>query len=217
MTDRRTKRSELSSRRLLKAAGELIATSGYHSATLGAVGARAGYSSSLTTARFGSKAGLLDELVQDIFGRWSIEKMEPQLNDLTGAEALRVIIGGVRDAYCDSPHTVAVLNALVFEAASVSPEINQRIAEFHRNLRIRVQRYVERGVSDGSIRADVDPALTATLIVAQLRGASYLWMSQAPAVNVPRTLDHFIDFLSTQFERRPDRVSSPQTNARKSP
>ena len=50
-TNRHKERSELSTRRLLDAAGELIVEGGYEAMTLAAVGERAGYSRGLPAHR----------------------------------------------------------------------------------------------------------------------------------------------------------------------
>ena len=92
-------RSERSTRLLLRAAGDLVAEGGYQSMTLATVGERAGYSRSLATARFGSKAKLLEALVEEIVVRWDVEKVEPELHDLTGLDALRVMLTEIKNSY----------------------------------------------------------------------------------------------------------------------
>ena len=74
-------RSERSTRLLLRAAGDLVAEGGYQSMTLATVGEHAGYSRSLATARFGSKAKLLEALVDEIVVRWDVETVEPELRE----------------------------------------------------------------------------------------------------------------------------------------
>ncbi|MEU1984508.1 TetR/AcrR family transcriptional regulator [Nocardia sp. NPDC019395] len=168
-------RSERSTRLLLRAAGELVAEGGYQSMTLATVGDRAGYSRSLATARFGSKAKLLEALVEEIVVRWDVEKVEPELHGLSGLDALRVMLTEIRNSYEKSPKSLEILYALIFEAVGPVPELRDRFVEFHQGQRSRIAAYIRRGVDDGSVVADIDPDQQAAAIVAQLRGVGYLW------------------------------------------
>jgi AcrR family transcriptional regulator len=66
----RQERSEVSTRRLLEAATELIAEVGYSGTTLATIGARAGYSRSLVTSRFGTKDNLVAVLLEQLTSAW---------------------------------------------------------------------------------------------------------------------------------------------------
>ena len=186
-------RSERSTRLLLRAAGELVAEGGYQSMTLATVGDRAGYSRSLATARFGSKAKLLEALVDEIVVRWDVEIVEPGLLGLSGLDALRVMLTAIRNAYEKSPRSLATLYALVFEAVGPVPELRDRFIEFHDGQRSRIANYIRSGVQDGSIRQDVDPQQHAAMIVAQLRGVGYLWKLAPQGIDSGTVLVTFID------------------------
>jgi AcrR family transcriptional regulator len=186
-------RSERSTRLLLRAAGDLVAEGGYQSMTLATVGQRAGYSRSLATARFGSKAKLLEALVEEIVVRWDVEKVEPELHGLTGLDALRVLLTEIKDAYEKSPRSLAVLYALTFEAVGPVPELRERFVAFHEKQRSRIANYIRNGVKDGSIVHGVDPEQQATVIVAQLRGVGYLWKLDPDSIDSGAVLTAFID------------------------
>jgi len=186
-------RSERSTRLLLRAAGELVAEGGYQSMTLATVGERAGYSRSLATARFGSKAKLLEALVEEIVVRWDVEKVEPELQDLTGLDALRVMLTQIKNSYAKSPQSLSTLYALVFEAVGPVPELQDRFIAFHKNQRARVAAYIASGLRDGSIRPGIDPDQQAAMIVAQLRGVGYLWKLDPDSIDSSVVLSAFID------------------------
>ncbi|MEU2003383.1 TetR/AcrR family transcriptional regulator [Rhodococcus sp. NPDC019627] len=186
-------RSERSTRLLLRAAAELVAEGGYQSMTLATVGERAGYSRSLATARFGSKAKLLEALVEEIVVRWDVEKVEPELHDLTGLDALRVMLTEIKNSYEKSPRSLSTLYALIFEAVGPVPELRDRFVAFHKNQRSRVATYIRSGLEDGSIRAGIDPDQQAAMVVTQLRGVGYLWKLDPDGIDSGAVLTAFID------------------------
>src|SRR6478735_211829 len=144
-------RSVKSTRALIHAAGDLVAEGGYQSMTLATVGERAGYSRSLATARFGSKAKLLEALVDEIVHRWDVETVAPVQRGLTGLDALHVMLTSIKNAYAKNPKSLTILYALIFEAAGPVPELRERFVEFHRGMRTRIAEYIRSGLKDGSI------------------------------------------------------------------
>ncbi|MDI9977232.1 TetR/AcrR family transcriptional regulator [Rhodococcus sp. IEGM 1307] len=196
-------RSERSTRLLLRAAGELVADGGYQSMTLATVGERAGYSRSLATARFGSKAKLLEALVEEIVVRWDVETVEPEVHDLTGLDTLRVMLTEIKNAYQKSPRSLATLYALIFEAVGPVPELRERFIDFHRNQRSRIAAYIKNGLHDGSIRKGIDPDEQAAMIVAQLRGVGYLWKLETAGIDSGAVLTTFIDQVMSNLAAEP--------------
>jgi AcrR family transcriptional regulator len=204
-------RSEKSTRALIWAAGDLIAEGGYQAMTLATVGERAGYSRSLATSRFGSKAKLLEALVDEIVVRWNLEKVEPETQGLEGLAALRVLLNGIRDSYAKNPRSLSILYALIFEALGPVPDLRERFLTFHQILRVRIASTIRNGLEDGSIRAEIDPDQQASLIVAQLRGVGYMWKLDPESVDPAAVLTLFIDQLTRALASDPailDRVES---------
>ena len=168
-------RSQLSTRLLLQAAGDLVAEGGYASMTLATVGERAGYSRSLATARFGSKGKLLEALVDHIVMRWDIATVLPRTEGRPGLESLMILLEAIRDQYRRDPRSLRVLYALMFEALGPGRELKARFVDFHRGMRARIADTIRHGIEDGSVVAGVDAAVEAELIVAGLRGVGYQW------------------------------------------
>ncbi|WP_342660132.1 hypothetical protein Rruber_04725 [Rhodococcus ruber] len=201
-------RSERSTRLLLRAAAELVAEGGYQLMTLATVGERAGYSRSLATARFGSKAKLLEALVEEIVVRWSVETVEPELQDLSGLDALRVMLTEIKASYEKSPRSLSTLYALIFEAVGPIPELRDRFVAFHRNQRTRVATYIRSGLGDGSIRTGIDPDEQAAMIVGQLRGVGYLWKLDPDGIDSGAVLAAFIDQVVRDLAAAPRQVEN---------
>jgi AcrR family transcriptional regulator len=185
-------RSEKSTRLLIQAAGQLIAEQGYAGVTLATVGKRAGYSRGLATARFGSKAGLLDALVDHIVTRWNFTRVAPRTEGKSGLAGLVIMLESIRDAYVKSPESLSVLYALIFEGLGPAIELRERLATLHANERRNLAGVISRGIKDGSIDPRLDPDLEAQLILATLRGIGYEWRLDPESFDPVSCLDHLI-------------------------
>ncbi|GAA4548660.1 TetR/AcrR family transcriptional regulator [Pseudonocardia xishanensis] len=198
-----TVRSERSTRLLIRAAGELIAEGGYATVTLAMVGERAGYSRSLATARFGSKAKLLDALVDHIVTRWNLATVIPKTEGEPGLEALTIVLRSIRDSYGKDPQSLRVLYALMFEALGPDEELRVRFRDFHRDMRADLAATVRRGIEDGSITAAVDPEAEARFIMATLRGVGYQWRLDPEEFEPVSPLDMLIESTRARLEAVP--------------
>ena len=173
---RQQERNQRSTNALLDAGAELIAEGGFSSLTLAAIGERAGYSRGLVTARFGSKDGLVDELIKRIVGRWSHRNVLPRTQGKSGREAMLVMLDAIRAQAERDPRALRVLYALMFEALGPDVSLRTRFAKFHEDMRADFAGFVRRGKRDGSIARKVDPAAEATLVISGLRGIGYQWL-----------------------------------------
>lgn len=63
------------------------------------------------------------------------------------------------------------------ELASGDPEIAAQIARLMKRYQQRFLRYLQQGIADGSVRADLDPQATASLLVAVSQGLRVLGKS----------------------------------------
>ncbi len=198
-------RNEASTRAMLDATASLIVEGGLDAVTLAAVGERSGYSRGLASARFGSKAGLIDALIDRISYRWRQRVFRPAGRRSTGIEAALVFIEAIWTQMERDDTHLRVFYTLVFEAVGPDPLIRSRIADLNQEQLVGFADYLARGVEDGSIRNDIDVEAEAQLIVAGLRGMAFLWMvdaEQIDGVAAMRTLyDSCADRLATPFGR----------------
>jgi AcrR family transcriptional regulator len=198
LTNRQKQRSQLSTRRLLQAAGELIVEGGYEAMTLAAVGERAGYSRGLVTTRFGSKDQLLNALVERIIGEWSLSNVLPRTKGRSGREAVMILFDAIATQVEREPGAIQVLYALMFEALGPVPDLRTRFVELHSTMRTDLARLIRRGVRDGSIRKGTSPADEAALMVSAIRGIAYQWLLEPEGFDpVPA-----LRYLATTTEAR---------------
>lgn len=197
-TERRTQaeRKESSRKGLLGAALELIAERGFRASSLQAIGERAGYSRGLVSARFGSKEGLLRELVTRMLDRWGTDVRDPAVGSRIGAEALARVAGVHKSAIQQSPDVMRALYMLLFESLSDMPELRGELGRLDQRLRSGTERRLRAGVKAGSVRRDVDAEAQATLFLAVLRGITLQWLVDPDGMDLDRVyaaLDVWLD------------------------
>ncbi|MFZ0676658.1 TetR/AcrR family transcriptional regulator [Candidatus Binatus sp.] len=166
---RRTQRErrELSHDRMLEAATTLIARQGSSRTTLSEIGEASGYTHGLVSHRFGSKADLVRTLIDRLQTHFT-KSLLPSLAGKQGLGALKLACETYLRAAARSER--AALYVLLGEALGPVPEIRPEIAKADENFRRAVREQIESGIRAGEIRAAVDPAAQAALILATLRG-----------------------------------------------
>lgn len=175
--NRQAERSERSTEALLRAASELIATGGLDAMTFAAIGERAGYSRGLVTARFGSKDGLVDAMIRRT---WRRLRVADRLGPGTGAPGLDQIVDLLDAIATDTRRAETDMRALtvLLLGAAVAPEgpMRDRLRRFDHAIVDELTAAIERGIEDGSVRADLDPGTEALHIAGAMRGVAYLWV-----------------------------------------
>lgn len=163
-------------RRVLDAAIALIARNGSRGVTLAQVGEAAGYSRGIVYHQFGSRERML-EAVLDEAQRFEVPDQGDGLEQLT-----RIVEAYLRNLTRRTPSARAFLQ-LWGEAIAADPTLMPLFAERDADFRRFLATVVRRGVTDGSIRDDVDPAAAAVLLVALLRGTGLQLIAQPPVRN----------------------------------
>src|SRR5690242_3009367 len=160
-------------RRVLDAATALVAAHGSSAVSLAAVGAAAGYSRGIVNHHFGSKAGLLEELIKHT-QQFDVPAESPTgLGCLT--EFVAAYLGGMHDR---SPRSEAFLKMWT-ESANLEPSLASLFAERDAWFRSHLAQQIRAGMDDGSIDPDVDPDLAAVAIIGLLRGTAMMAFSTA--------------------------------------
>lgn len=196
-SSRQAERSERSGRALLVAAAELVAEGGLQSLTFVAIGERAGYSRGMVSARFGSKEGLLDALVDRLIAISTHRSARWATGD-TGLEAVLGVLIGLRDSTARNSTELRALHALMFETRG-DPDFNAKFAAYCLSLRDRLASLVRRGVDDGSISPAVNPDSEAAIIVAAMGSAAYQPAIEPGQRAAVETLAYFHDVTAARL------------------
>jgi AcrR family transcriptional regulator len=175
--DRHAARSERSTEALITAAAELASEGGLTAMTFAAIGERAGYSRGLVTARFGSKAGLVDAMIRRAWQRLRIFEVLDESHGKPGLTQVIDLLEAFREQAERDPVTMRALAVLLLEAAvGVDEALHQRVLAFHQAMVDELTRVLARGANDTSVRSDLDPRAEAMHIVSALLGQTYLWV-----------------------------------------
>lgn len=192
-------RSAASDRRMLDAAIELILERGTEKTTLAAIGDKAGYSRGLATYRFGSKAGLFDEVCKQIGRHW-LSYLQAGVGQQTGMAAMTAALDAFFRFLSESPREARVLQILYCGAASPVSEYRETSRNIHQRQQDDVAEWVRAGIDDGSIRADINAQSVAAQYIAYISGMTYLWVINPDSVDFRKANDdmkkHLIRSLS---------------------
>jgi len=167
---------------------ELILERGTDKTTLQAIGEKAGYSRGLATYRFGSKAGLFDEICKSIGRHW-LDYLNAGVGDQVGVEAMCTALDSFFQFVSDYPRDARVLQILYCGAASPGAEYRQTSVNIHDRQRQDVAEWVREGISAGSIRPAVDADSVAAQYIAYISGMTYLWVIDPESINFRKAND----------------------------
>ncbi|MGH1540962.1 MAG: TetR/AcrR family transcriptional regulator [Arenicella sp.] len=167
-------RTDLSDRKMLQAAVQLILSKGAEKTTLKDVGELAGYSRGLAGYRFGSKDGLFKFVLRSLGEHW-LQELAAVCENKVGLDA---IIAATQAHYrmCElNPDDVRAFYILWFDAIGFdSEEVRQAIIKI--NLR-RHHDLVEWITQDSSLQHKHDQAQTiASHFSTSLNGIVYQWL-----------------------------------------
>lgn len=194
-------RTAISDKAMLNAAVELILERGTDKTTLQAIGENAGYSRGLATYRFGSKAGLYDEVCKAISRRW-LDYLEEDVGEKIGIEAMCAALDSFFQFVSDFPQEARVLQILYCGAGSPKSEYRQTSVLIHQRQQDDVAEWVRAGQHAGTVRNDADPKSVAAQYIAYISGMTYLWLINPDDINVGKANDDMIANIKTTLAPR---------------
>lgn len=165
-------RLERSGRRLVKAAADLIVEKGWEATTSAEIGRRAGYSRAMVHARFGSKDAILDAFLQTYAGDLN---PDPDPND-TGLQQVLAHLDRVHEVYERDAELLRAMFVGAFEAVKSTSPLRGRMQEQLESGIAKIMAGLRKGISDGSVRPDIDVDAAATEITASLFGVAFQWV-----------------------------------------
>lgn len=178
-TVRRTQaeRTATAHRCMIRAAIGLIARQGYSKTTLAQVGEEAGYTGGLVSHHFGSKEGLLRELVERLALRFYEDQVRPATEAASGLGALEAMVDTYLNELRVRPDRMRALYVLMGEALGPLSEVQEIFSDLNRNVRVTVRNWIQQGVEAGEIRGDSDLDAEAAIFVAAIRGIASQWIA----------------------------------------
>jgi len=164
-----TQRREEAAASLLAAAMRVVARKGTQRMTMAEVGTAAGYSPGLAAHYFGSKAGLLQALVDKV-GEDFAKALRASRRSGGDTDWLKALV----DAYFDGIQALGpgarTLLVLMADAIQEESDCATSLVAFHRQTIEYVAAQLRRAKTRGEIRPGLGERRAATVIVAMLRG-----------------------------------------------
>jgi len=167
-------RSIESAQQIIGCATELFIEHGYKATTFAMISKRTGYSRGIVTSRFGNKKNLAYEIVRQATAQWD-EVLGLQGLASSGLEDIVEFVRVSEYSMLNSPTSRLVMERLYSESASEMAPLHARFKKSIKDLEQLIAGFIEKGKDDGSIRADVEAAPTAKVLISQLRGIGYQW------------------------------------------
>jgi AcrR family transcriptional regulator len=184
-------RVDQSTHRLLEAAAQLVAEQGYHRTTAAQIAERAGYSREMVRVRFGSKAGLIADILASDYQRRLVSARAPSAS--TGIARLRATAHALKELADESSVFLRAVFVLNLEAATSIPELQPRMAVWLGEVERNFRAHVAEGIADGSIRLTVRPETKARELLALTIGSAYLFLLEGDQTDPSRLLQAALD------------------------
>lgn len=181
------RRAEASAQLLLQAAVELIAEQGFQRTTTAQISRRAGFSSAMMHVRYGSKDGLLDQLL-DLYERQLL--IDPGPGD-TGLQSILGQVDLCRRVVVERPEFLRAFCMLAYEAAGPVDAVRPRLLEWRRRYCTHTANVLRAGQVDGSVRPELDPESEAQAFQDFASGMCFRWTLDPGGVDLVRELDRW--------------------------
>jgi AcrR family transcriptional regulator len=153
-------RREESDRRMLRAASHLISRQGLRATTLAEIGLMAGYSSGLPVSRYGSKAGLVEALLEAM-DQWCQATFAAATAGRRGLDSLKARA---------IPDGAQALQMILVETPHTFPALQPRLDALTRHWRDGVRDDLSEAQRLGEVDADLDCDAYAELVVGAMQG-----------------------------------------------
>ncbi|MDV3131273.1 TetR/AcrR family transcriptional regulator [Mycobacterium sp. 29Ha] len=189
-------RVEISSRRLVEAAAELIVEKGWEATTAAEIGRRAGYSRAMVHARYGSKDAILDAFFLHDY----VKQLSPDADpNATGLQEAVGHFDRVRRLFSEDQAFLRAMFVATFEGVKSTSPLRERVQRWLQRGVDKVEAGLRRGVDDGSVRDDVDIDRATSDLSAAIFGAAYLWTLIGDGYDLDRELAYVRDRFIREY------------------
>jgi AcrR family transcriptional regulator len=189
-------RVEISGRRLVEAAAELIVEKGWEATTAAEIGRRAGYSRAMVHARYGSKDAILDAFFLHDY----VKQLSPEPDpDATGLQEAIGHFDRVRRLFSEDQDFLRAMFVATFEGVKTTSPLRPRVQRWLQRGVDKVEAGLRRGLDDGSVRVNVDIDRATSDLSAAIFGAAYLWTVLPEGYDLDRELGYVRDRFIREY------------------
>jgi len=191
-------RTELSDRRMIECAVQLIVEHGIPGTKLTDVGLRAGYSRGLAAMRFGTKAGLLGRVARHVTSSW-VTQVRTAVGQKTGLAAVLAAIDAQERAMVETSAEMRALYAIFFQSSDPSAEYRVDVARALTAQRRDLASWLREARDAGELSPDADPLRIAGQILSSMIGIVYQWIMD-PAAPISELHRDLKDLLGRRYD-----------------
>ncbi|GAB2534311.1 TetR/AcrR family transcriptional regulator [Nocardia heshunensis] len=191
---RRRRRGEDRREQIIDEALKAFADNGYHNTSVAEIAERCGLSQPGLLHYFPNKPALLSAVL-DYRDRLDYDRLgfDQQLH---GKDAL-LRLAQLVDHNMHVPGLVRLFTVLTSEAVTADHPAHEWALRRYRDLETYLSGALRAGIADGSIRAEIDPAVVARQVFAMMDGLQLQWLVDPDTVDMSALFRAYIDELIT--------------------
>lgn len=179
--------------RIVRAAADVFATSGFHASTFKEIARRAGVSERGLVYHFRTKEALL-EAVMNEHHQWR----SAAVLSASGLGAFAAVIAVV-EADAQMPSVVGLQSILIGEATAADHPAHDHYRRRYADLRTYLSRAFASALSNGEATSELDADDLAAGLIGLLDGLQLQWLFDSDRVRVGKTVDGYLAaILSTK-------------------
>jgi AcrR family transcriptional regulator len=191
-------RVELSNRKMLRAAADLIVEKGWEATTAAEIGRRAGYSRAMVHARYGSKDAILEAFLHEY-----VKRLNPEPDPAaTGMQQVLAHFDRIHEIYTEDRSLLRAMFVATFEAVKTTSPLRRRARAQMKSGGVKVEAGLRNGIDDGSVRGDVDIEPAVKDITAAVFGIAFQWLIVPEAHELEDELNHVRERIIAQYGSR---------------
>lgn len=191
-------RRETAERAILEAAKLIIAERGLEDLSMSEVGEVAGYSRALPGHYFGSKSALIHALADHILAGYA-ERMRSGSIDSQGLELVLDVVRFCIDDAIENPMSVRAYQTILINGLTrpdLTPLVDRMVSQSIKD----VGGLIALAQQAGEVRADADPYVEASIIIASMRGVLFQWLINPDHVSLLRVRDSLVANVRTSLK-----------------
>ncbi|MGW4246504.1 TetR/AcrR family transcriptional regulator [Nocardia sp. NPDC004722] len=191
---RRRRRGEERREQIIDEALKAFADNGYHNTSVAEIAERCGLSQPGLLHYFPNKPALLSAVL-DYRDRLDYDRLGFDQR-LHGKDAL-LRLAQLVDHNMHVPGLVRLFTVLTSEAVTADHPAHEWALRRYRLLETYLSSALRAGIEDGSIRAEIDPAVVARQVFAMMDGLQLQWLVDPETVDMAALFRAYIDELIT--------------------
>ena len=191
--------AEIRKEEMIEAFYAVVAERGFNKATIREVAKRAGCTYGVLNYHFSNKEELVLSFMDHVLHTYIAELRDGISERDTATERLEFMLS----YFCDLTRFTLDFSRVWLECWALgnsNPEISERLNKSYDALKKMIEEIIIEGISAGEFR-NVDPTITANLILAELEGLTMLWVVNTQSTPIEALSEHLPEFCLSYLKK----------------